>query len=90
MNQSDDSLKKDVYYRLLKNSSYNWRKLLSLSTLKILKLVHKVQDKKAVRVLIIDDTVEDKVGKNIEGSSDYIWSNKEKRKIRGINVVSLN
>ncbi len=90
MNQSDHSLKKDTYYRLLKNSSYNWRKLLSLSTLKILKLLHKVQDKKAVKVLIIDDTVEDKVGKNIEGSSDYIWSNKEKRKIRGINVVSLN
>jgi len=35
-NQSDDSLKKDVYYRLLSSSSYNWRKLLSLSTLKIL------------------------------------------------------
>ncbi len=89
-NQSDDSLKKDVYYRLLSNSSYNWRKLLSLSTLKILKLLHKVQDKKAVRVLIIDDTVEGKVGKDIEGSSDYLWSNKEKRTIRGINVVSLN
>ncbi len=90
MKQSNDSLKKDVYYRLLSNASYNWRKLLSLSTLKILSLVHKVQDKKAVRVLIIDDTVEDKVGKNIEGSCDYLWSNKEKRKIRGINVVSLN
>ena len=88
--QSDDSLKKDVYYRLLSNSNYNWRKLLSLSTLKILKLLHKVQDKKAVRVLIIDDTVEGKVGKEIEGSSDYLWSNKEKRTIRGINVVSLN
>ena len=89
-NQSDDSLKKDVYYRLLSNSNYNWRKLLSLSTLKILKLLRKVQDKKAVRVLIIDDTVEEKVGKDIEGSSDYLWSNKEKRTIRGINVVSLN
>ena len=90
MKQSNDSLKKDVYYRLLSNASYNWRKLLSLSSLKILSLVHKVQDKKAVRVLILDDTVEDKVGKNIEGSCDYLWSNKEKRKIRGINVVSLN
>ena len=88
--QSNDSFKKDVYYRLLANSSYNWRKLLSLSSLKILSLLHKVQDAKAIRVFIIDDTVEDKVGKNIEGSSDYIYSNKEKRKIRGINVVSLN
>ena len=90
MNQSDDSFKKDVYYRLLNNASYNWRKLLSLSTLKILKLLHKVQNSKAVRVFIIDDTVEGKVGKNIEGSCDYIYSNKEKRKVRGINVVSLN
>lgn len=90
MNQSDDSLKKDVYYRLLKNTSYNWRKLLSLSSMKILKLLHKVQDSKAVRVFIIDDTVEGKVGKNIEGSRDALWSNKEKRYVRGINVVSLN
>ena len=36
-----------------------------------------------------DNTVEDKVGKNIEGSCDNLWSNKAKRKIRGVNVVSL-
>ena len=90
MNQSNDSFKKDVYYRLLANAHYNWRKLLSLSSLKILSLLHKVQDAKLVRVLILDDTVEDKVGKNIEGSCDNLWSNKAKRKIRGVNVVSLN
>ncbi len=90
INQSNDSLKKDTYYRLLQNSSYNWRKLLSLTNLKILKLLHKVQDSSSVKVLIIDDTVEGKTGKYIEGSRDALWSNKEKRKIRGINVVSLN
>ena len=90
MKQSNDSLKKDVYYRLLANSSYNWRGLLALSVAKILSKLHKVQDAKAIKVLIIDDTVEDKVGKNIEGSCDKLWSNKEKRTIRGINVVSLN
>jgi len=90
MKQSNDSLKKDVYYRLLSNSSYNWRSLLSLSVSKILSKLHKLQDAKAIKVLILDDTVEDKVGKNIEGSCDNLWSNKEKRKIRGINVVSLN
>ncbi len=89
-NQSNDSFKKDVYYRLLANSSYNWRSLLSLSSLKILALLHKIQDSKAIKVFIIDDTVEDKVGKNIEGSCDSIYSNKEKRKVRGLNVVSLN
>jgi IS4 transposase len=90
ISKSDDSLKKDVYYRLLKNSNYNWRKLLSLTTLKILKLLHRVQDSSSVKVFIIDDTVEGKTGKKIEGSRDSLWSNKEKRTIRGINVVSLN
>ena len=50
MNQSKDSLKKDTYYRLLQNSNYNWRKLLCLTTLKILKLLHKVQNPEAVKV----------------------------------------
>ncbi len=90
MKQSEDSFKKDVYYRLLSNSSYNWRKLLSLSSLKMLKLLHKVQEPKTIKVLILDDTVEGKTGKHIEGSRDALWSNKEKRKVRGINVVSLN
>ena len=90
MKQSNDSLKKDVYYRLLSNSAYNWRSLLSLSSLKILSLLHKIQDASTIKVLILDDTVEGKVGKNVEGSSDKLWSNKEKRTIRGINVVSLN
>jgi hypothetical protein len=88
--QSQDSFKKDTYYRLLQNSGYNWRKLLSLSTLKILKRLQNIQDATSVKVLIIDDTVEGKTGKYVEGSRDALWSNKEKRTIRGINVVSLN
>ncbi len=88
--QSDESLKKDTYYRLLKSTSYNWRKLLSLTNLKILKLLSKVQDSKFVKVLILDDTVEGKTGKYVEGSRDALWSNKEKRTIRGMNIVSLN
>ena len=90
MEQSNDSFYKDVYYRLLSNANYNWRKLLSLSMLKILKLVHRIQNSKVIRVFIIDDTVEEKVGKNIEGSCDSIFSNKAKRKVRGLNVISLN
>jgi len=90
MDQSDDSFKKDVYYRLLANAGYNWRKLLSLSSLKILSLLHKIQDPKAVKVFILDDTVEEKVGKSVEGSCDSLWSNKQHRKVRGVNVVSLN
>ena len=90
ISQSSEALKKDVYYRLLINPSYNWRKLLSLVSLKVIALLHKLQDPSAIKVLIIDDTVECKVGKNIEGSCDKLYSNKEKRCIRGINIVSLN
>jgi len=88
--QSSESLKKDVYYRLLQNPNYNWRKLLSLTTLKIVSLLHKLQNPSSIKVLIVDDTVESKRGKQIEGSRDKLWSNKEKKTIRGINIVSLN
>jgi hypothetical protein len=40
--------------------------------------------------LIIDDTVEPKRGKQIEGSCKSIYSNKEHRCVNGINIVSLN
>lgn len=90
MKQSEESFKKDVYYRLLANASYNWRKLLSLSSMKILSLLHKLQNPKAIKVLILDDTVEEKVGKQVEGSCDKLWSNKLQRTLRGVNVVSLN
>ncbi|MDN5081971.1 hypothetical protein [Aliarcobacter butzleri] len=72
MKQSSDSYKKDVYYRLLKNSKYNWRKLLLLTSSK---LVGKLQRATDVKVLIIDDTIEVKRGKFIEGSCKNLWSN---------------
>jgi hypothetical protein len=65
---SVDSFKKDVYYRLLKNSKYNWRKLLLLTSLKLIKKLHKLQKPTDIKVLIIDDTVEIKRGKYIAGS----------------------
>ena len=49
-----------------------------------------MQNSKAVKVFIVDDTVEGKTGKYVEGSRDALWSNKEKRNVRGVNVVSLN
>jgi hypothetical protein len=36
MKYSNDSYKKDVYYRLLKNEKYNWRKLLLLTSVKLI------------------------------------------------------
>ena len=43
MKYSNDSYKKDVYYRLLKNSRYNWRKLLLLTSTKLIGKLHKLQ-----------------------------------------------
>jgi len=88
--RSSQSFKKDVYYRTMKNSKYNWQKLLLLSSFALIQKIQSLQNKKAVKVLIIDDTNEDKKGKKIEGVCDNLWSNKDKKCIRGINMVSLN
>ena len=90
MKYSNDSYKKDVYYRLLKNSRYNWRKLLLLTSTKLIGKLHKLQKTTDIKVLIIDDTVEIKKGKFIEGSCKNLWSNKEHKIVKGLNVVSLN
>ncbi|MFY4786821.1 IS4 family transposase [Aliarcobacter butzleri] len=90
MKYSNDSFKKDVYYRLLKNEKYNWRKLLLLSSAKLIKRLHILQKNTDTKVLIIDDTVEIKRGKFIEGSCKNLWSNKEHRTVKGLNIVSLN
>ncbi|MCT7464783.1 transposase [Aliarcobacter cryaerophilus] len=90
MKYSNDSYKKDVYYRLLKSSKYNWRKLLLLTSIKLISKLHKLQKTTDIKVLIIDDTVEIKRGKFIEGSCKNLWSNKEHRAVKGLNIVSLN
>ncbi len=90
MKYSNDSYKKDVYYRLLKNGKYNWRKLLLLTSVNLIGKLHKLQKTTDTKVLIIDDTVEIKRGKFIEGICKNHWSNKEKRTVKGLNIVSLN
>ena len=88
--QSDDAFGKDVYYRFLKQTRFNWRKLLQRSALKLIEKIEPLHSNKEQRLLIIDDTVEPKCGKKIEGSCKSIWSNKEKRTVGGLNIVSLN
>lgn len=90
MKYSNDSFKKDVFYRLLKNSRYNWRKLLLLTTGKLISKLLKLQKDTDIKVLIIDDTVEAKRGKYIQGSCKNLWSNKEHLAVKGLNIVSLN
>ena len=90
MKYSNDSFKKDVYYRLLKDKRYNWRKLLLLTSVKLINKLGNLQKGVETKVLIIDDTVEIKRGKFIEGSCKNLWSNKEHRTVKGLNIVSLN
>ncbi|MGC9424169.1 IS4 family transposase, partial [Vibrio sp.] len=90
LKQSSDAFGKDVYYRFLRERRFNWRKLLMLSTIKLIQKVEALHRDDEQRLLIIDDTVEPKRGKQIEGSCQYVRSNKEHRSINGLNVVSLN
>ena len=75
--QSDSAFGKDAYYRFIKERRYNWRKLLLLSSAALLQKIELLHKQGEHRLLIIDDTVEPKRGKLIEGSCQYIWSNKE-------------
>ena len=88
--QSDSAFAKDAYYRFIKESRYNWRKLLLLSSIALLQKIKPLHKQGEHRLLIIDDTVEPKRGKLIEGSCKYVWSNKEHRIINALNIVSLN
>ncbi len=88
--QSPNAFGKDTYYRFIKKSHYNWRKLLLLSSIALLQKIRPLYKYGEKSLLIIDDTVEPKRGKLIEGSCRYVWSNKEHRAINAINIVSLN
>ncbi len=88
--KSDDAFGKDAYYRFIKQSRYNWRKFLLLSAAALLQKIKPLHKYGEHRLLIIDDTVEAKRGKSIEGSCKYVWSNKEHRSINALNIVSLN
>lgn len=88
--KSDSAFGKDAYYRFIKTSRYNWRKLLLLSATALLQKIKPLHKKGEYKLLIIDDTIEAKRGKYVEGSCKYIWSNKEHRSINALNIVSLN
>ncbi len=88
--QSSDAYGKDTYYRFIQSTRFNWRKLLLLSSHALIGKVEPLQKTSEVSVLIIDDTVEVKHGKQIEGSSKSVWSNKAGHCVNGINIITLN
>jgi len=57
--------------------------------MKLIQKVSVLQEVKAMKVLILDDMIENKRGKKIEGVCDSLWSNKEKHSLRDLNMVSL-
>ena len=61
-----------------------------LSSIALIKKIEPLQKSSEHRLLIIDDTVEPKRGKLIEGGCRSIYSNKEKKCVSGVNIVSLN
>jgi len=88
--QSNDAYGKDTYYRFVQSLKYNWRKLLLLSSSALISKVTPLYKCGEQRLFIIDDTVESKRGKKIEGSCKSLWSNKDHKLINGLNIVSLN
>ena len=71
--QSRDAYGKDTYYRFIQSKRYNWRKLLLLSSQALIAKIEPLQKNTEARLLIIDDTVEIKRGKQIEGSCKSLW-----------------
>ncbi len=84
------SFRKDTYYRMLSNSSYQWQKLLLQSAVALISKVKGLHKGKKIEVMILDDTIESKRGKWIEGVCERLFSNKESRLVRGLNMVSLS
>jgi hypothetical protein len=60
------------------------------ASVKLINKLSPLQNLTDTKVLIIDDTVEIKRGKYIQGSCKNLWSNKEHRAVNGLNIVSLN
>ncbi len=85
--QSPNAYGKDTYYRFAKDIRYNQQKLLMLSIMALIRKIKPLQKEGDHRLLIINDTVEPKRGKHIEGSCKSIYSNKEHRSINGISFM---
>ena len=87
--QSAESFGKDAYYRFTKSARYNWIKLLLISAAALIEKVAPLHKKGEHKLLIVDDTVESKRGRKIEGGCRSLWSNKERKVLRAISIVLL-
>lgn len=55
--RGDLAVSKNTYYRFLNESTYNWRKFLSLLTTKVIASLNKLTRDERVNVLILDDSI---------------------------------
>jgi len=77
---------KDAYYRFLNNERFNWRKLIYFVALKIISSCENVP--LSQEILIADDTIAPKSGKNMELVS-YHFDHKVNRSILGNQYLQL-
>ena len=78
--------RKDVYYRFLNYECFNWRKFVYYVALKILSVCDTAH--MSEKVLIVDDTIVPKSGKDIELVS-YHFDHKTKRSVLGNQCLQL-
>lgn len=84
--QNGLNAQKDSYYRFLNNERFNWRKLIYFVALKIITSCENVP--LSEEVLIADDTIAPKTGKNMEFVS-YHFDHKVHRSILGNQCLQL-
>lgn len=77
---------KDAYYRFLNNEYFNWRAFIYRLVLKMIALCNDIPLKE--KVLIIDDTIEKKTGKDMELVS-YHFDHTTQKSILGYQCVQL-
>lgn len=84
--QNHIDAQKDAYYRFLNNERFNWRRLIYFVVLKIISSCEDVP--LSQEVLIADDTIAPKSGKNMELVS-YHFDHKVRRSILGNQCLQL-
>lgn len=81
---------KDVFYDLKTNPKINWRKLFTMITRKMVKIIQAkgVLPEDTIKCLILDDTTFEKTGKHIENIG-YVHDHNSNRWILGLKMLCL-
>lgn len=80
---------KDVIYRFLNESRYNWRKFYQLLSLQVVERFEKLTSAKRIRVFIVDDSVMNRERSKKVELLARIFDHISGRLIRGYNLLTL-